>query len=359
MASPAFRHDAAVLLAIIGRSERSLTPVRSVVGTWAVINVNVPSRKMIESAAAALQGAGLVVIDEEWRLRPTADGARLRRTPRRVSARELPSAIEKVLPPLIPDPSVVLPHEIYAAALDHHRHPKPLLPRWVTAPFRCAKKAEPRAAEPERAPVISKGPSTSTEFLAELAANPEFQRRRAAHEAEQSKRRAAFAAAEAPILKDLRAAGFAAESVWDFVNTSDPYPDALPILLAHLKRGGYPNRVMESLGRAVAVKPMVAHWDDLVALYQNPRSSGEETGVAVALAACATKAQFDELLSLAADDSRDSTRIFFLRTLKRIDRARGTAFVESRVEDPVLGPEATHLTKQAAAARRRRERRDG
>ncbi len=206
--------------------------------------------------------------------------------------------------------------------------------------------------------MISKGPSTSTEFLAELEADSEFQRRRAAHEAEFAERRAALIAAQAPILEDLRAAGFDVESVWDFVNTSEPYPGALPILLAHLKRGGYPDRVMEGLGRALAVKPMVAHWDELVELYQNPRSPGEETGVAVALAACATKAQFDQLLALASDDSRNSTRLFFLRPLKQIDRVRGIAFAASRVDDPVLGKEATHIMKQADAAQRRRERRN-
>ncbi|MDQ1076187.1 MULTISPECIES: hypothetical protein [Microbacterium] len=136
MAFPSFQDDAAILLAAIGGSERSSRSVRSVIGTWDMINVDVPSREMIESAAGALQRAGLVVIDEEWRLRPTAEGARLQRTPRRVSMRGLPSAIRELLPPLTLDPSVVMPQEIYDAALEDYLHPKPLLPRWLTGLFR-------------------------------------------------------------------------------------------------------------------------------------------------------------------------------------------------------------------------------
>ena len=74
-------------------------------------------------------------------------------------------------------------------------------------------------------------------------------------------------------------------------------PAALPVLLEHLERGGYPDRVMESLGRALAVKPSVAFWDRLKARYLASRNLGEEDGTAVALAACATEAQLDDLLA--------------------------------------------------------------
>lgn len=136
MAFPSFRDDASILLATMGRSERGTTTVRGVIGTWDMINVDVPSREMIESAAGALQRAGLVIIEDDWRLRLTAEGVRLQSKPRRVSMRGLPGALERLLPPLTPDPSVVLPQEIYDAALDDYLHPKPLLPRWLAALLR-------------------------------------------------------------------------------------------------------------------------------------------------------------------------------------------------------------------------------
>jgi hypothetical protein len=70
----------------------------------------------------------------------------------------------------------------------------------------------------------------------------------ATEDAERDERARRLREAERPIVDDLKRAGVSVSSVRDLVNTSVPYPDALPILLAHLKRGGYPERVMESLG---------------------------------------------------------------------------------------------------------------
>jgi Flp pilus assembly protein TadB len=61
--------------------------------------------------------------------------------------------------------------------------------------------------------------------------------------------------AELPIVADLRAVGVDVHSVWELVNTSVPYPAALAVLLKHVQLAGYPDRVMESPGRALAVEP--------------------------------------------------------------------------------------------------------
>lgn len=149
--------------------------------------------------------------------------------------------------------------------------------------------------------------------------------------------------AERPIVADLNAAGMSVESVWDLVNTADPYPEALPILLRHLERGGYPDRVMESLGRSLAVKPSVAFWDRLKTLYLAPRSAGDEDGAAVALAACATKAQLDDLVTFLSLDERGDTRIYFLRPIKKLGGDAGQQLLESLRNDRTFGREATAL----------------
>jgi hypothetical protein len=156
--------------------------------------------------------------------------------------------------------------------------------------------------------------------------------------------------AEQPILRDLEAVGERVSSVWDFVNTARPYPEALPVLLRHFQLGGYPDRVMESLGRALAVKPSVQWWAVLVDRYLNARSNGERTGAGVAMAACVTKAQFDEFAKLAALDLDDPSRIrgIFLKPLVRIDRERGWDVVSSLVDDPVSGVQARLMLKQKA-----------
>ncbi len=137
-----FRDDPSILLATLSPGGRYGAEVRSVIATWDMINVDVPSREMIETAAGALQRAGLVTIEEGWRLRFTAEGARIRRIPRVSGMRSLPSALRELLPPLTPDPLVVLPQEVYDAALNDYLNPKPLLPRWVSAVFRWGRLGE-------------------------------------------------------------------------------------------------------------------------------------------------------------------------------------------------------------------------
>lgn len=154
--------------------------------------------------------------------------------------------------------------------------------------------------------------------------------------------------AEQPIVDDLRAAGVEVTSVWDLVNTADPYPKALPILLDHLERGGYPDRVMESLGRALAVKPSSDFWDRLRQLYLSASGRGEEEGLAVALAASATADHVEALIGLLDENSRGGTRIHFLRPIKQLGGRRGSEVLKSRQDDELLGKEARALLKGRA-----------
>lgn len=184
---------------------------------------------------------------------------------------------------------------------------------------------------------------SAAELMAELAADPAHQERVSKAEAERQRRTDALRAAERPIVDDLNAIGFPIASVWDLVNTAEPYPEALPVLLHHLERGGYPDRVMESLGRALAVKPAVAWWDRLKAVYLSARDTGEQNGVAVALAACATKDQLPDLISFLSLGELGDSRIYFLRPIKRLGGAMGVELLERLRTDPMFGREATAL----------------
>jgi hypothetical protein len=151
--------------------------------------------------------------------------------------------------------------------------------------------------------------------------------------------------AEQPIIADLRRAGAHVTSVWDLVNTSVPYPTALPVLLEHLRRGGYPDKVMEGLARALAVRPASLAWEVLRDLYLSAKGPGEREGLAVALAASATSDRFDDLVGLLREDSLGDTRIHFLRAIKRVGSARGRRVLHSLRDDPVFGREAQVLLK--------------
>src|ERR1700739_370088 len=60
-----------------------------------------------------------------------------------------------------------------------------------------------------------------------------------------------YARAEAPLVKELRAAGLEVDSVWDLVNNkTGPYPQALRILVDHLRRP-YPDAIRDGIARAL------------------------------------------------------------------------------------------------------------
>jgi hypothetical protein len=191
---------------------------------------------------------------------------------------------------------------------------------------------------------------TAAELMAlkaeRLRTDPAYRAQTEAGAAERQERAEELRRAEQPIVADLRAAGVGVESVWDLVNTSEPYPDALPILLNHLQRGGYPDRVMESLGRALAVKPAAPAWETLRELYLKAEGRGEEEGLAVALAASATADHLEALIALLDETSRGSTRIHFLRPIKRVGGKRGLDVLMSLQADRLFGKEARGLLKR-------------
>lgn len=199
-------------------------------------------------------------------------------------------------------------------------------------------------------PKLPNGPISAAELarLKEemLRNNPEYRAKVEAVEAERQERARRLRDAEQSVVTDLRSVGVQVDSVWDLVNTSDPYPAALPILMEHLERGGYPERVMESLGRALAVRPSVALWERLKARWLGARDPGEEDGAAVALAACATKAQVDDLIEFLSVEERGHSRIYFIRPILRVGGDRGREVVEALRDDSVLGKEATALLKR-------------
>ncbi len=186
---------------------------------------------------------------------------------------------------------------------------------------------------------------TAAELMAQLAQDKDYLARTAAAEAEREVRAQELRRAEQPIVADLRAAGVEVTSVWDLVNTAEPYPAALPVLLDHLQRGGYPDRVMESLATALAVGPAAFAWPTLRELYMNATGRGEVEGLAVALAASATPDHLDGLIDLLHEESRGDTRVHFLRAIKRVGGQRGRDILTQLRSDPLFGPEARALHK--------------
>lgn len=187
---------------------------------------------------------------------------------------------------------------------------------------------------------------TAGELMAELAQDPEYQARAAAREAERRALDDELGRAEAPIVRDLQELGLPISSVWDLVTTTHTYNHALPLLLSHLERGGYPDRVLESLGRAVAMPWSVHYWSRLVALYLAARGRGEQEGLAVALSVCAMPPQLDDLKMLLEVDTLGSSRVHLLDAIRRVSPDRGQQLLTELANHTIFGTEARALLKK-------------
>jgi hypothetical protein len=115
--------------------------------------------------------------------------------------------------------------------------------------------------------------------------------------------------------------------------------------MSHLQSGGFPDRVLEGLARALAVKPSIAFWGELSSLYQTAKGAGELEGLAVALAACATESEVPDLMRLASLRRAESA-ILLLRPILRLGGAAGRSFIESLASDPLFSTQVAVLLRQ-------------
>ena len=188
---------------------------------------------------------------------------------------------------------------------------------------------------------------TAAEMMARLAADPVYQAKRAEKTARLKAMSARLNEEAAPLLKDLEAAGFRVASVWDLVNTSNPYPAAIPILLAHLPRP-YADRTRDGIARALAV-PAAAHaWPTLLAQYRAAKNDSEvKSGLAAALAATATNNNIEELIGVVRDSSNGSSRVLLLSRLRNSSSKAATRALAELRNDPDLRKEIASWSNPA------------
>ena len=189
------------------------------------------------------------------------------------------------------------------------------------------------------------GPLTAEQLIAELAADPEIQRRRAVFEAKAKVDHEAYSRAERPVVEALQASGFDVESVWDLVNTKEPYIGALPILLAHLQRD-YPAKVREAIARAMAVPDSRFAWQTLLSLFKRDfdrEPNGVKMAVGLALSAAADDSVMSDVIALVSDPRHGQNRIVLIAALKRSRTANARAALEAARNDAELQAEVSRL----------------
>jgi small ligand-binding sensory domain FIST len=183
---------------------------------------------------------------------------------------------------------------------------------------------------------------TVAEAMAELAADPAYRELRRKQDEERRVRHEALARAEAPLVAALNGAGVPVSSVWDLVNTAEPYPQAIATLLAHLD-GDYPDKVREGILRALAVPEARVGWDKLLHVFATEPPTIDISGVrfaaALALAAAADDSVMADIVRIVGDPSCGIDRVALLPALQRSSRRDAIELVDALRADPVLGRE--------------------
>jgi hypothetical protein len=169
--------------------------------------------------------------------------------------------------------------------------------------------------------------------------------RRRQQDLELRRREAEWRKAEAPLIRELRAAGIEVESAWDLVNTSEPYPAALPILAAHLQRS-YPPAVREGIARALAVAPAKSQWEVLVRLYASEKEARVKDGLAVAIAAAADDEVIDQVIALARNQDHGESRLLLLSAFARSRDEHARRALAELEADPQLRREVRAILRR-------------
>jgi len=166
-----------------------------------------------------------------------------------------------------------------------------------------------------------KGPITAADHMALLQKDPVWVARNAESEArlkqglEQSRRE------QVKLLADLKDVGVQVESVWDFVNTADKYPAAIPVLLRHLVVP-YSKRIKEGIVRALTVDyagPEVLR--ELIKQFQEQSDDSANSLKWVlgnAISEVATPADAETMIELATNPIHGDARDMITQRLPRV-----------------------------------------
>jgi hypothetical protein len=164
---------------------------------------------------------------------------------------------------------------------------------------------------------------TAAEHMALLQQDPQWMARHQAQEAARMRRERGFRREQEDLLADLKSAGFQVESVWDFVNTAEKYPNAIPILLRHLTLP-YSKRTKEGIVRALTVD--YAGREVLAELIKQFHEQSDSSANSLkwvlgnAISQVARPSDAETVIGLAIDPAHGDSRDMITQRLPRVVR---------------------------------------
>jgi HEAT repeat protein len=182
---------------------------------------------------------------------------------------------------------------------------------------------------------MAKKGRAAAQLLAELGASPEYRARQIERERLSNKQLAEWQRAEVPLVQALESTGVRVSTVWDLVNRSDRYPEAVSILLDHVARP-YPERVREGIARALAVRESSSEWPHLRALFEGEPAGNVKWALGCALAASADPDHLPQIVEIIKDTRHGYARVALLDAVAQIGTTEAKAYLKTLRSDPEL-----------------------
>ena len=184
------------------------------------------------------------------------------------------------------------------------------------------------------------GGMTAAELMEKLSKDKEYQARAADREKQRLAKEAASREEQRQLAADLARVGVPVHSAWELVNTADPYPAAIPVLLNHLRRP-YSERTKEGIARALAVPEAKDGWNVLLEEFENnpdTHPNGYKWAVGVALGVVARETgRHEEALRLLRDKRHGENRSALLEAIAFSNDKSVRPLIAEFADDPELG----------------------
>lgn len=175
------------------------------------------------------------------------------------------------------------------------------------------------------------------DWFRRLQSDPEWADRSAKRECARKAREKSLQEEQRPLLRDLRSVGIDVQSVYDLVNSPDSYAEAVPILLAHLRRHQYDWRIREGIARALTVPEAKHIVPDLLTAFRlepDTQVNGAKAAIGNALDHLADERYIADIADSASDRQHGPARAALVARLGRSPSPLATEVLTALVDDP-------------------------
>jgi len=200
-----------------------------------------------------------------------------------------------------------------------------------------------------------KGPITAGELMKQLESDPEWVAKRDARERWRQNQAEAMRRKEEHIVREIEEAGLLVDSVWDLVNTREPYPEAIPVLLRHLENTGYDPAIREGIARALTVRGYPEILPAMIEAFRRdpePRLNGPKWAMGNTIEILFDDEYVEEIAELAKDSSHGEARQMLVYALAKSK----TRLAEETLQELLSDPQMADAAEEAIKRRDRRRR---